>query len=378
MTGRPTALTTRLKVAHLEAGRHLYGGALQVEYLLRGLASWPVDNLLICPTGSAIGSLCHPEHRVIEIKMKGDLDLALAPRLVKILRAEGCHLLHVHSRRGADIYGALAARMAGLPALLSRRVDNSEPPWLARLKYQHGYSRVVAISAGIEQVLRAEGVSAARLSVIRDAVDTQQFTPLADKPWFKREFGIGEGDLTVGLVAQLITRKGHSQVLEVLPALCQQFPQLKVLLFGQGPLRRQLVQQVEQLKLAGAVRFCGFRTDLQRVLPCLDVLVHPALQEGLGVALLQASACGVPVLASRAGGIPEAVADGQSGLLYNVGDGAALQVLLSRLLSDAGLRRRLGAQGRLRMEQHFSLKLMARDYFHLYRQLLQAPLSGAD
>jgi glycosyltransferase involved in cell wall biosynthesis len=116
----------------------------------------------------------------------------------------------------------------------------------------------------------------------------------------------------------------------------------------------------------------GFRDDLSQILPCLDLLAHPATMEGLGVSLLQASAAGVPIVASRAGGISEAVRDGVNGLLVPPGDAAALGAALSRLLADADLRRRLGAAGRILIRDEFSADVMIEGNLSVYRELVAA------
>jgi glycosyltransferase involved in cell wall biosynthesis len=114
--------------------------------------------------------------------------------------------------------------------------------------------------------------------------------------------------LLVGVVAQLIERKGHRFLLDALPALIAARPNLQLVFFGKGPLAGLLQERIDGEGLADHVRLAGFRDDLTDLLPCLDLLVHPATMEGLGVSLLQASAAGVPIVASRAGGIPEACA----------------------------------------------------------------------
>lgn len=116
---------------------HLYGGARQVLYLLEGLAERGVENLLVVPTGSAVGAKAGSgTARVEYIRMAGDLDLGVILRLYRIIRRESPDLVHLHSRRGADILGGVAARLAGVPALLTRRVDNPESRWLVGAKYR--------------------------------------------------------------------------------------------------------------------------------------------------------------------------------------------------------------------------------------------------
>jgi glycosyltransferase involved in cell wall biosynthesis len=177
--------------------------------------------------------------------------------------------------------------------------------------------------------------------------------------------------LLVGVVAQLIPRKGHRFLIEALSPLVQRYPGLRVLFFGQGLEEGDLRRRIAGAGLGDRVLFAGFRSDLDRILPCLDLLVHPATLEGLGVSLLQAASAAVPIIASDAGGIPEAVRDGVNGLLVPPGDVSALGVALDRLLGNADLRRRLGEGGRAMMRREFSIDAMVEGNLAVYRELLR-------
>ena len=358
-----------MKVLHVESGRHLYGGARQVLYLLQGLQREGVENLLACPQDSEIQRAAQPHATVCPLPMKGDLDLALVGRLRALVRRHRPDLVHLHSRRGADLLGGVAARLEGVPAVLSRRVDNPEPRWWAAAKYRL-YHRIVTISDGIRQVLLAEGIPPGRVVCVRSAVVAGEYQSPCSQEDFGRAFDLAGGGPVIGVIAQLIPRKGHRHLLAALPDLVAEFAGLQVLFFGQGPLQDELVQDVAARGLAGQVRFAGFRQDLPRWLGCLDLVVHPAEMEGLGVSLLQAAAAGVALVGSRAGGIPEIVVDGQTGLLVEPGDRQALGAAVRRLLSDDTLRRRLGAGGRQRVESLFSVDAMVAGNLEVYRDVL--------
>lgn len=355
---------------HVEAGRHLYGGARQVLYLLAGLAREGVSNLLACPAGSAIAVAAQGHcERVHAIPMGGDLDLGLVPRLHRLIRSEGPDLVHVHSRRGADLLGGIAARLAGVPAVLSRRVDNPES-WIAvRAKYPL-YARIITISDGIRQVLLAAGLPPTKVVCVRSAVDAAPYTAGCNSDWFRREFGLGPDTRTLAVVAQLIERKGHAYLLDALPGILARHPELRVLLFGRGPLEATLREHMQRLDLTEQVRLAGFRTDLERILPCLDLLVHPATLEGLGVSLLQGAAAGLPIVAARAGGIPEAVRDGENGLLVPPGDTQALGEAVLWMLDHPDQARALGARGRALVEREFSVPAMVAGNLRVYREVL--------
>ena len=360
-----------MKVLHIESGRHLYGGAKQVLYIMEGLAQRGVENLLACPPGAHIAQPARASAQVFELPMKGDLDFGLVGQLRRLIAAEQPDLVHIHSRRGADLWGGLAARRAGVPCVLSRRVDNPEPRWLVKLKYRL-YDHVITISQGIRQVLLAEGLAPGKVSCVRSAVDPKPYLIDYDPAGFKAALGLAPDALLVGTVAQLIPRKGHRHLLAALPAVLAKHPRLQVLIFGRGPLEAELRQAISDQGLSGQVRLLGFRDDLPAVLGCLDLLVHPADMEGLGVSLLQASAARVPIIATRAGGMPEAVRDGQNGLLIAPGDVAGLAAAMNRLLDDAALRQTMGQAGRQLVLDEFSIDAMCEGNLAVYRRLLNA------
>jgi glycosyltransferase involved in cell wall biosynthesis len=206
---------------------------------------------------------------------------------------------------------------------------------------------------------------------VRSAVDAAFYDCPADKGWFQAEFKLPSDEVTLGVIAQLIPRKGHRYLLDVLPDLLRRFPRLNVLIFGQGPLSEALEARVASAEFGGRVQMAGFRDDLRRVLPNLYAIVHPAEREGLGVSLLQASASSVPVIAARAGGIPEIVRDGNNGLTFEVGDRVALKVHLEQILLDTRLRDQLGEGGRLLAGSEFSIEAMVDGNYQAYQELLR-------
>lgn len=360
-----------MKILHVEGGKHYYGGARQVAYLIEGLAAQGVDNILACPTGAEIAKAPNmaAQSDIHEMAMGGDVDIGMATKLARLIRNTGPDIVHLHSRRGADLWGGVAARLTGTPCVLSRRVDNPESRLQVALKYRL-YDHVITISEGIRQVLLAEGLAPERMTCVRDAVDAAPFLVPADRSALLREFDLPPDASVIGMVAQLIPRKGHRYLIEAVDALRHEHPALRVLLFGKGPLQETLQTDIARRGLSDIVRLTGFRTDLPRWLGALDILAHPADMEGLGVSLLQASAAAVPIVASRAGGLPEAVLDGVSGLLVPPGDVTALTSALRRLLHDADLRQRMGQAGRARILSEFSVSEMVTDHLAIYRAVL--------
>ena len=365
-----------LCIAHIELGAHLYGGAQQVLYLLGELSKTEARSVLICPEHSAVGEAARAAGIEVEaIPYRGDLDWRATKRIVKILTRHQVDLVHVHSRRGADIWGGLAARRLGLPCVLSRRVDNHERAWAVAAKYRL-YDHVIAISEGIRDVLIADGLAPPKVSCVRSAVDWDRFQKPADKAGLTARFDLPEDATVIGIAAQLIPRKGHDVLLEALSDLVQRWPTLQVLVMGKGPSESAIGEQIRTLDLGRHVQLVGFVEDLEHVLPSLDFLVHPARTEGLGVVLLQAASAGSAVIACDAGGMPEAVIDQQTGLVVPPGDVGALTTAIESLLADPERAEAYGAKGRERMLAAFSLSAMAQGNVNVYREVMAARSGG--
>ncbi len=357
-----------LHILHIETGRHLYGGALQVLFLMEGLAKKGFQNTLVCPKDSAIGPRSVPFAKVFEIPMRGEMDPGILFHLLRVIRKHSPHLVHVHSRRGADLWGGIAAKLSCTKAVITRRVDNPETPLIARAKYGF-YDRIITISEEIRRVLLSEGVPETKLTCIPSAVDYRRYVGKCDRQWFLSEFGLGPEAKAVGVIAQLIPRKGHRFLIEAAHEILRACPETEFLFFGQGPLRKTLEAMCLRNQLEEKVHFPGFRKDLSKILPCLSLLVHPATREGLGVSLLQASAAGVPIVAFKAGGIPEIVLEGQNGYLVQVGDIDAMARAIILLLKDPHKARSLGMSGREMVMERFSVDAMVEGNSRIYGQI---------
>lgn len=357
-------------IVHLEAGRHLYGGARQVLLLTAGLVSQGCESTIVCPPHSAVSNAAHPSVQVHAMPMAGDLDAGFAYRFSKWLEQEQPDLVHVHSRRGADLWGGLGAKWAGIPAVVTRRVDNPESSFLGPLKYRR-YQRVIAISQGVVDQLKATGVPAADIRLVHSAVTPADEQAAWSDDQFRKTFNLNEQDIVVVCAAQFIPRKGHDVLLEAWSEVISACPTARLLLLGRGPEEERLRNKVKASVSGSSVQFAGFRDDLRQFLGRADVLVHPAVREGLGIAVLEAQAAGVPVVAARAGGLPEAVAEGVSGVLVEPQDAGQLAHALIRVLRDPQLRREFGAAGREHVATSFGPVAMVAGNLAVYREVLE-------
>lgn len=363
-----------MRILHIEAGKHLYGGALQVQYLTHALSKQDVTNILASPPESEIYQNLEPSVVRAPTIMNGDLDWLLFFRIRKLIKKHQVDLVHIHSRRGADFFGLLAAKSIKTPVVISRRVDNKEPTWFARWKY-HLASHVITISEGIRQVLLNQGVKPGQVTTVLSAVDTQKYTPKKDPNWFRHTFKLEDKCFVMAIMAQMIKRKGHKTLFEALRKLNAKNKGISLLIFGRGPLEKELKSVVSEYGLENVVQFEGFRNDLHNVLPNIDLVVHPAFTEGLGVALLQASSCGVPIVAGNAGGIPEIVKHGSNGWLFTPGDVDELAANLQHVIDNPEILTSYKAAGRDIAESLFSVSSMAQGNHNVYQQVLKTNAS---
>ncbi len=229
------------------------------------------------------------------------------------------------------------------------------------------WTRMVAVSADIRTYLiDSVGVDPQRTIVIANGVDIDRyrFDP-AGRREMRDRFKIAEGDLLLGSIGSYYPVKGHRYLIEAMKKVVAAHPGAKLLLVGQGSLEGDLRRQIADGALGQNVQVTGYIENTPALLSALDIFVMPSLSEGLPLALLEAAVAGRCIVASQTGGIPEVIADGQSGLLVPPGDAKALADALIRLASDAELRRALAAKAQAIVTQSWSIHRTADRYLEL-------------
>jgi len=370
----PSALLT---IAHVTGERGFSGGEVQVFLLIEGLRKRGHHNVLLCPEGSR----SHEEARRRGIEARAiRARNEWSPRnWLGIWRELGRlrpDLVHLHSGH-ANWLGGLAARPLGLPALTTRRMDRPVKRNLrTRLLYGSCVRRAVAISESVARQLVAGGVPESMVRVVRSAVDPDALHPQRSREVTRAAEGLDAATPLLLAAAALVRRKGLDVLIQALAELRGRGPEPALWIAGQGPERARLERLARAQGLSSRVRFLGHRRDVPDLLLACDVLALPSRREGLGVAALEAMALARPVVASRAGGLREAVDHERTGLLVPPGDPPALAAALARLLEEPQLRNRLGEAGPRWVAREFSLGRMVEAYERLYRQVVAEGARG--
>ena len=297
--------------------------------------------------------------------------------MISLIRRESPQIVHTHLFK-SDFHGRLAARIAGAPVVVStlHSIDRwAQGRSLGRL---YGWTarfadRVITVSEDVRRFHATyTGIAEEKLVTIENGVDIQRFAELESAGRVvRKELDIDNAALVFGVVGRLTPPKDHSTFLKAAALILQKAPQARFLLVGEGPLRKDLELQAQEIGLGRALIFTGLRKDIPAVLAAVDVLVFSSLWEGLPVALLEGMAAARPVVATAVGGIPEVVLPDKSAILVPPGDADALAQACLRLASDSATRRSMGQAGFERVVARYSIDAMIDRTAALYAQLLQ-------
>ena len=318
-------------------------------------------------------------HVIAAAKGKGpDLSVLMA------LRAASRRARHqiVHTHNPVANYYSCAAELTSwrsLPIVNTRHNMGASNPDDRREKlFRISMARTAKVAMVSPQVCKRfidnNVVAAAKAAVVMNGIPLQRYVQANAQTRLRARalLGIDTNSFVIGSVGRLVTVKNHALLLNAVAPLCFARPDIKVVLLGDGELRNALLQQAQTLGIAGSVHLLGERADIPNVLPAYDVFAMPSRSEGHSIALLEAAATGLPLIATAVGGNSEIVQDGESGLLVPSEDAAALREALQTLLRDPIRRRDFGLGARRWAQRMISVEAMTENYERLYRDVLPA------
>ena len=293
-------------------------------------------------------------------------------RLAGIVRSEDADIVHGHLLHGA-VAATIGARLArGRTSVITRHYAMAVH-WYGtradRILERTGNalaSRIFAISTAVRQVLIEDGVAPSRIEVVPNGIDAERVR----RAGANRDTSIARGRPVLGTVGSLHARKGHADLLRAAAELRKDGQDVDVVLIGDGPEAKRLHDLATSLGISERVRFPGHLPDPYPVMAAFDVYVQPSIEEGFGIAVLEAMALGLPIVATVAGGLPEVIEHGVSGVLVPTGEPAALTGAIRRVLTDTPWRHDLGRNARASVDARFDASMTARAYEAAYERLL--------
>lgn len=368
-----------LKVLHIIGGGEFGGAERHILNLFGALDPKTVEITVCCLFDKPFAQIASSAGiRSLAFPMRHKGDFGVIGKLAALILNNGFELVHTHGVR-ANLLGRLAARQAGkkkvittVHSLLEKdypgffyRLANSMTERLTRSLTDH----FIAVSGGLKEQLVSQGVPEEKITVIYNGIVAEEFNPGPKAGSIHEEFGLDAAASLVGIVARLHPVKGHRFFLEAAREVLQQRPDVHFLVIGDGPLRPSLEEMAAQLGIAGRVIFTGFVEDIPAVMNELQLLVISSLWEGFGLTAVEAMALDVPVISTEAGGLPEVILHGETGLLVPPANSTALARGIVWMLDHPEAVAEMTLKAGVAVREKFTAAVMARRTEELYRRL---------
>lgn len=305
--------------------------------------------------------------------------LKLGWELIRFIRKKRIDLV-VTYHTDSDIIGGIFGRIAGVPIIISNRRDmgfylGRKHVWFYRI-FGMLFDCFICVSEAVKnEIMKREWVSAEKIDVIYNGVRPVPPANGEDLVVLRRKFNIDPKKIVIGVVGRFEPIKGQILVVDAIHRLIKTYPDLVCLFVGYTDSNyfQEVKRRIGDQNLGQHFIFTGHQEEIYPFLHCMDIFVNPSLSEGFSNAILEAMSMGIPTVASYVGGNGEAIQHEQSGLLFKSGDSCSLVSQLERLIIDPELRKKLGAEGKKRVEELFQLEEMLRQNEELFRYNLIKP-----
>jgi glycosyltransferase involved in cell wall biosynthesis len=367
---------------HIDTARSWRGGQNQVLLTVNGLREIGHRAALVAHPDGELRRRAGEGLDLVPIASRTEVDLTAAWKLARVVKRFAPDVIHAHDPHGVAMaslalsLGSGSKKARRPPALFaSRRVDfHLKGNSLSRWKHRQ-VDCFIAASNAIHRILLNDGVPPERVVTVHEGIDVERVaaTPAVN---VHEAFWLPRHAPVVGNVAALVPHKGHRHLIEAAHLVVQAVPDARFVILGEGELREQLERQIRDHRLEKHVLLAGFRTDVVGCTKGFDVFVLSSVTEGLGTALLDAMACGKPTVATTAGGIPEVVSDGETGVLVAPRDHAAMARAIIGLLTDQATRVRMGTAGLARVRDLFTVERMVAETAAVYQRVVGTPHSA--
>lgn len=369
---------------HIDTARSWRGGQNQVLLTVNGLRAMGQRAALVAHPDGELRKRAQEGLDLIPIAPRSEVDLAAGWRLAKVLARLEPDIIQAHDPHGVALagmalsLGAASRWRAGrrAPALVAtRRVDfHLKANAFSRWKYRQ-VDCFIAASEAIRQMLIGDGIAPEQVVTVHEGIDVDRIDAapavnVHEALWLPHHAPL------VGNVAALVAHKGQRYFIEAAHLVVQKIPDARFVILGEGELREHLEHLVREYHLEKHVLLPGFRTDVIGCIKGFDLFVMSSITEGLGTSSLDAMACRKAVIGTSAGGIPEVVAHGKSGLIVPPRDAQSLAEAIVTLLEDEPLRRRMEAAAYARVRERFTVERMVRETTAVYSRLTGRPHLG--
>jgi glycosyltransferase involved in cell wall biosynthesis len=356
---------------HIDTARTWRGGQQQVLLTVLGLRARGHRAVLVAHREGELFRRASEGTDLVPLAPVNEIDLATAWKLSRMIREWKPQIVQAHDPHAVSM--AALALSFGSPTprprtIASRRVDfHLQSHAFSQWKYRQ-MDHFIAASGAIKQILIQDGIKSDRISVVHDGIDVEKIghRPPID---LHAEYWLPHGVPVIVNVGALVGHKGQKHLIDAMPLVLREVPDAHLIIFGEGDLRAPLEKQIKQLNLGKRILLPGFREDVLSLMKTADLFVMSSVTEGLGSAVLDAMAMGLPVVGTEAGGIPEAIVPYETGLLVATGDARPLAAAIVKLLKNPELRKKYGEAGRQRVAEHFDVDRLVEGTLDVYQRI---------
>jgi glycosyltransferase involved in cell wall biosynthesis len=358
-----------MQIVHLNTERTWRGGERQTFWLARELEGRGHQNWVACRPGFPLEDACQSAGlKTLAVRSWGEWDLWAALRLRSFLKKTKADILHAHTGHAVGL-GSIARKGCAVRFLATRRIDFPlRRNFLSRWKYEQ-LDALAVISGKIQEVVEKSSFPSARLSVVPSGIDTTGYPSVTDRNRLREERGYSKDDLLIVQVAALVPHKDQVTLLKATKHVLKSVPRVMLLILGEGPLRNELELLARELGVSDRVRFLGYKRDALEHVAMADLFVFSSVEEGLGTALLDALALGVPTAATSAGGIPEIYGSASAPELSPPRNPEALAKNMLLVITDPEEAQRRVERGK-NLADKFTVQSMTDRYEEIYQNLL--------
>lgn len=364
--------TQSITVLHLDTVKSWRGGQQQAFYLLENMVKQAFRTAVACQPGSEFEKRARAKNLPVHtLPMHGEYDLLAGYRVARLCKTSNYAIIHAHSAHALAI--GLWAKLfyRNLILVAARRVDFSiRKNRLSIYKYNNPYlDRIVSISDRIREVMLRDGIPEEKLVTIHSGIDIHKFDGISPDPAFRKNWGIPQDHVIVGTVAAIVGHKDYPNLLKAARIVAEQYEKVTFMAVGNGENEADVLALARKLGLKDRFIFCGYQKEVGLFLKQFDIFVLASRMEGLGTSVLDAQAAGLPVVGTRAGGIPEMIYHEGNGILVPPRNPQALAEALNDLIKHRKKREELAARA-LKTVRRFDIRHTVSKTVALYRDLL--------
>ncbi|PJA95719.1 MAG: hypothetical protein CO129_10290 [Ignavibacteriales bacterium CG_4_9_14_3_um_filter_34_10] len=365
-------MQSELRVLHIDVDKNWRGGQQQALYLHQFLSDKNIFSVMACTENSMMGKKCNKKKlSKIEVNYKNELDFFTAFKLLQVCYKENINLIVAHSSHALSIALLVKLFVRKVKLVAVRRVDFAiRKNLFSTFKYKTNMlNKIVCVSDFIKQVMSIDERINNKLITIKDCIDTTKYKTIESLNKLRDKLQLHESSFVIGNTSAFVGHKDYPNFIRASKIIVQKYFQSIFLCVGDGILKDEMESLVKEYGLMKNFRFVGFQENVVPYVKLFDIFVLSSKMEGLGSSILEAKAMGLPVIATKAGGIPEIINDGIDGILVEPQNSESLAQAIIRLIENKNERLTLGKNAMESVKENDVLHY-GNEYLELFKQLL--------